>query len=157
MGVGKGRENGACVDYTNLNRACLKDCFPIPKIDQTMDATARYAFLSFLIVYSSYNQIPIAVDDQEKTTFITEHRLYCYMVMPFRLKNVGSTYQRLMNMMFKSQIGNKWRSTSTIWSSRAAKDTNTSIICITPSTYCEDVACDLTQKNVHLVYHMGSS
>ncbi|CAL9006169.1 unnamed protein product, partial [Prunus brigantina] len=52
-----------------------------------------------------YNQIPMAVEDQEKTTFITERGLYCYMVMPFGLKNAGSTYQRLVNQMFKDQVG----------------------------------------------------
>ena len=105
--VGK-KEKGkwrVCVDYTNLNRACWKDCFPIPKIDQTVDATAGYALLSFLEAYSGYNQIPMAVEDQEKTAFITECGLYCYTVMPFRLKNVDSTYQRLVNKMFKNQIG----------------------------------------------------
>ncbi|XP_070682894.1 uncharacterized protein [Malus domestica] len=106
--VGK-KEKGkwrVCVDYTNLNRACRKDCFPIPKIDQTVDATAGYALLSFLDAYSGYNQIPMAVEDQEKTAFITERGLYCYTVMPFGLKNAGSTYQRLVNKMFKNQIGN---------------------------------------------------
>ncbi|KAM2080626.1 hypothetical protein ACFX1T_034375 [Malus domestica] len=93
--VGK-KEKGkwrVCVDYTNLNRACQKDCFPIPKIDQTVDATAGYALLSFLDAYSSYNQIHMAVEDQEKTAFITERGLYCYTVMPFGLKNASLTYQ----------------------------------------------------------------
>ncbi|KAM1581578.1 hypothetical protein ACFX10_029417 [Malus domestica] len=108
MVVGK-KEKGkwrVCVDYTNLNRACRKDCFPIPKIDQTVDATAGYALLSFLDAYYGYNQILMAVEDQEKNAFIIERGLYCYTIMPFGLKNVGSTYQRLVNKMFKNQIGN---------------------------------------------------
>ncbi|KAI5335814.1 hypothetical protein L3X38_025948 [Prunus dulcis] len=52
-----------------------------------------------------YNEIPMAIEDQEKTAFITERGLYCYTMMPFVLKNTGSTYQRLVNGMFKYQIG----------------------------------------------------
>ncbi|KAI5317940.1 hypothetical protein L3X38_037647 [Prunus dulcis] len=70
-----------------------------------VDATAGYELLSFLDAYSGYNQIPMAIENQEKTAFVTERGLYCYTVMPFGLKNVGSTYQRLVNKMFKSQIG----------------------------------------------------
>ncbi|XP_016652621.1 PREDICTED: RNA-directed DNA polymerase homolog [Prunus mume] len=94
-----------CVNYMNLNKACPKECYPLPKIDQIVDATARNELLTFLDAYSGYNQIPMAVEDQEKTTFITERGLYCYMVMPFGLKNAGSTYQRLVNQMFKDQLG----------------------------------------------------
>ena len=56
-------------------------------------------------VYLGYNQIPMHVPDQEHTFFITDRGLYCYKIMPFGLKNVGATYQRLVNMMFKEQIG----------------------------------------------------
>ncbi|KAM1890319.1 hypothetical protein ACFX13_048205 [Malus domestica] len=87
--VGKKEKGKWCVyvDYTNLNRACRKDCFPISKIDQTVDATAGYALLSFLDAYSGYNQIPMVVEDKEKVAFITERGLYCYTVsrMPARL------------------------------------------------------------------------
>ena len=55
--------------------------------------------------YSGYNQIPMHVANQEHTSFITDRELYCYKVMPFGLKNVGATYQHLVNMMFKEQIG----------------------------------------------------
>lgn len=102
------KKNGkwrVCVDFTNLNKACPKDCYPLPKIDQMVDATAGYEKLSFLDAYSGYNQIPMAPEDQEKTTFISERGLYCYTVMPFGLKNAGATYQRLINRMFKEQLG----------------------------------------------------
>ena len=55
--------------------------------------------------FSSYNQILMAEEDQEKTAFVTSQGLYCYRVMPFGLKNAGATYQRLVNQMFKKQIG----------------------------------------------------
>jgi len=94
-----------CVDFTDLNKACLKDSFPLPRIDQLVDSTARHKLLSFMDTFSGYNQIRMAEKDQEKTTFIISQRLYCYKVMPFGLKNAGATYQRLVNKIFSKQIG----------------------------------------------------
>ncbi|KAL5550984.1 hypothetical protein UlMin_001160 [Ulmus minor] len=94
-----------CVDFTDLNLACPKDSFPLPRIDQLVDATARHELLSFMDAYSGYNQIRMHEEDQEHTAFLTNHGLYCYKVMPFGLKNAGATYQRLVNKMFKDQIG----------------------------------------------------
>nr|CAN82191.1 hypothetical protein VITISV_017991 [Vitis vinifera] len=94
-----------CVDYTNLNNACPKDSFPLSRIDQIVDSTTRQGMLSFLDAFSGYHQIPMSLDDEEKTAFIMPHDLYCYRVMPFRLKNVGATYQRLMTKIFKPLIG----------------------------------------------------
>ena len=61
--------------------------------------------MTFMDVFSGYNQIRMAEEDQEKTSFITSQGLYCYRVMPFGLKNAGATYQRLVNKMFSRQIG----------------------------------------------------
>ena len=94
------------MDFTDLNKACPKDSFPLPRIDQLVDATSGHALLSFMDAYSGYNQIPMHIPDQEHTFFITKRGLYCYKVMSFGLKNAGVTYQRLVNMMFKEQIGN---------------------------------------------------
>ena len=55
--------------------------------------------------FSGYNQIKMKEVDQEKTSFVTSQGPFCYKVMPFRLKNAGATYQRLMNKMFMHQIG----------------------------------------------------
>ena len=93
-----------CVDFTDLNNACPKDSFPIPKIDQLMDSMVGHKLLTFIDAFSGYNQIQIAEEDQEKIAFITSQGLYCYMVMPFSLKNVGAMYQRLVNQMFSKQI-----------------------------------------------------
>ncbi|XP_074378676.1 uncharacterized protein LOC141720227 [Apium graveolens] len=94
-----------CVDFTNLNKACPKDSFPLPRIDHLVDATTEHALLSFMDAYSRYNQIPMYGPDQEHTSFITDRGLYCYIGMPFGLINVGATYQRLVNKIFKRQIG----------------------------------------------------
>ena len=82
-----------CVDFTNLNKACPKDPFPMPKIDQLVDATVGHPRMSFLDAFQGYHQIPLALDNQEKTAFITPIGNYHYKVMPFGLKNAGSTYQ----------------------------------------------------------------
>ena len=70
-----------------------------------MDETVGHELLSFMDAYSRYNQIPMYVHDEEHISFIIEHGLYCYKVMPFGLKNSSATYQRLLNMMFKDLIG----------------------------------------------------
>uniref|UniRef100_A0A2N9H9Y5 Uncharacterized protein n=1 Tax=Fagus sylvatica TaxID=28930 RepID=A0A2N9H9Y5_FAGSY len=94
-----------CVDFTDLNKACPKDSFPLPRIDQLVDSTAGHRLLTFMDAFSGYNQIMMDDADQEKTSFITSKGLFCYKVMPFGLKNAGATYQRLMNRMFHHQIG----------------------------------------------------
>jgi hypothetical protein len=94
-----------CVDFTDLNKACPKDSFPLPRIDQLVDSIAGHKLLTFMDAFSGYNQIVMNEADQEKTSFITSRGLFCYKVMPFGLKNVGATYQRLMNRMFHDQIG----------------------------------------------------
>ena len=94
-----------CVDFTNLNRACPKDSYPLPRIDTLVDSAARHELLSFMDAFSGYYQIKMKEEDQEKTSFVTSQGLFCYKVMSFGLKNAGATYQRLMNKMFAHQIG----------------------------------------------------
>ena len=94
-----------CLDFTDLNKACPKDPFSMPKIDQLVDATVGHHRMSFLDAFQGYHQIPLALDDQEKTAFVTPIGNYHYKVMPFGLKNTGSTYQRMMTRMFESQLG----------------------------------------------------
>jgi ribonuclease HI len=95
-----------CVDYTDLNRACPKDVYPLPCIDRLVDNSSGFKLLSFMDAYSGYNQIPMAMADKEKTAFMTESGNYYYNVMPFGLKNAGATYQRMMNKVFRGEIGN---------------------------------------------------
>ena len=89
----------------DLNDACPKDSFPLPRIDQVVDASAGHGMLSFLDAFSGYHQIPMHSLDAEKTSFIIPHGLFCYNVMPFELKNVGATYKRLVTKMFRSLLG----------------------------------------------------
>ena len=67
-----------CVDFTDLNRAYPKDSFPLPRIDQLVDSIAGHKLLTFMDAFSGYNQIKMAEEDQEKTSFITSQGLYCY-------------------------------------------------------------------------------
>ena len=93
------------IDFTDVNKACPKDSFPLPRIDLIVDTTAGHELLKFMDALSGYNQISMDPDDQEKTSFVTAQGTYCYRVMPFGLKNAGATYQRLVNRMFHKQIG----------------------------------------------------
>src|SRR6266487_3749988 len=94
-----------CVDYTDLNRACPKDAYPLPNIDKLVDNSSGFKLLSFMDAYSGYNQIKMAEIDKKKTAFMTETGNYYYNVMPFGLKNAGATYQRMMNKVFHNEIG----------------------------------------------------
>ena len=76
----------------------------LPRIDLIVDTTAGHELLSFMDVFSGYNQTSMDPNDQEKTSFVTGKGTYFYRVMPFRLKNAGATYQRLVNKMFQKQI-----------------------------------------------------
>ena len=93
-----------CIDYTNLNKACPKDPFPLSRIDQVIDSTAGCELLSFVDVYSGFHQVPLNPADQIKTSFITPYGAYCYLTMPFGLRNAGATYQRCMQKCLHTQI-----------------------------------------------------
>ena len=94
-----------CIDFTDLNKACPNDCYPLPRIDLLEDVTVGHSFLSFMDAYSGYNQIYMYPSNEEKTSFITDQITYCYRVMPFGLKNAGATYQCLINHIFRGLIG----------------------------------------------------
>ena len=94
-----------CVDFIDLNKACPKNSYPLPQVYILVDSMARHQLLSFMDAFSGYNQIKLNKANQEKTSFVTSQGLFCYKVMSFGLKNVGTMYQRLMNKMFAHQIG----------------------------------------------------
>ena len=93
-----------CVDFTDLNKTCPKDPFPVPWIDQLVDAMVAHPQMSVLDAFQEYHQIPLVLDNQEKIAFVTPIRNYHYKVMHFGLKNAGSTYQRMMTKMFEPQL-----------------------------------------------------
>ena len=94
-----------CIDFTDLNKVCPKDPFPLPKIDQLVDATSGHQRMSFLDAFQGYHQIAMSPTNQEKTAFITPRGIFCYKVMPFGLKNAEATYQRMITKMFVEQLG----------------------------------------------------
>ncbi|GJV34124.1 reverse transcriptase domain-containing protein [Tanacetum coccineum] len=94
-----------CVDFTDLNKACPQDCYPLPEIDWKIESLCDYPFKCFLDAYKGYHQIQMAEEDEEKTAFHTPQGVYCYTKMPFGLKNAGATYQRLVDKAFDKQVG----------------------------------------------------
>jgi hypothetical protein len=93
------------VDFTSLNKACPKDPYPILRIDQIVDSTAGCDLLCFLDAFSGYHQVKMARDDKEKIAFSTPCGVYCYICMPFGLKNAGATFQRLVRKALGAQMG----------------------------------------------------
>jgi hypothetical protein len=93
------------IDYTNLNKACPKDEYPLSHICQIIDSIASCELLSFLNAYLGYHQINLAIDNKDKTSFITPFGIFCYTKMAFRLKNGGETYQKCIHIILELQIG----------------------------------------------------
>ncbi|GKU96922.1 hypothetical protein SLEP1_g10102 [Rubroshorea leprosula] len=94
-----------CIDFTNLNEACPKDPHPLPNVEKLVEQAAGHERMSFLDASSGYHQVQLLLDDQEKIAFYAGDAIYCYVMMPFGLKNAGATYQKLVQIIFKLQIG----------------------------------------------------
>lgn len=82
-----------CVDYTDLNKACPKECYPLSRIDALVDSTSSFELLNFMDSFFGYHQIKMRESDQIHTSFRAVETTYCYEVMPFGLKNARATYQ----------------------------------------------------------------
>ena len=93
-----------CIDYRKLNDATRKDHFPLPFMDQMLERIAGHAYYCFLDGYSGYNQIHIAPEDQEKTTFTCPYGTFAYRRMPFGLCNAPATFQRCMLAIFHDMV-----------------------------------------------------
>jgi hypothetical protein len=94
-----------CIDFTDLNKACPKDKFPLPRIDSLVNAAASLELMSPLDYYSGYHQIWMKKEDEPKTSFITPSGTYCYLWMPKGLKNAGGRFSRMTARVLHSQIG----------------------------------------------------
>jgi hypothetical protein len=94
-----------CIDFTDLNKACPKDEFPLPRIDSLVDAAASSELMSLLDCYSGYHQIWMNEEDEPKTSFITPSGTYCYLRMPEGLKNARGSFSRMTAKVLHSQIG----------------------------------------------------
>ena len=93
-----------CIDYRKLNKATRKDHFPLPFLDQMLDRLAGHEYYCFLDGYSGYNQIAIAPEDQEKTTFTCPYGTFAFRRMPFGLCNAPGTFQRCMMAIFSDMV-----------------------------------------------------
>jgi hypothetical protein len=93
-----------CIDYRKLNTATKKDHFPLPFIDQMVERLARHKYYCFLDGYSGYNQVPMDLKDQEKTTFTCPFGTFSYRRMPFGLCNASVTFQRCMISIFSNMV-----------------------------------------------------
>jgi hypothetical protein len=96
-----------CIDYTSLNKACPKDPYPLPRIDQIMDSTFGCDLLPFLGAYSGFHQIQMSREYRKHTAFVTVDGLHCYVVMLYGLKNALPTFVRAMSKTFGDLIRDK--------------------------------------------------
>lgn len=93
-----------CIDFIDLKKTYPKDNFPLPKIDQLIDAMVGHRLRSFMDAFSGCKQIKMYEPNQEKTTFNTNQGMYCYKVICFSLNKAGVTCQRFVNKIFKDHI-----------------------------------------------------
>jgi hypothetical protein len=93
-----------CVDFTDLNKACKKDDFPLKRVDKIVDDAANSEMLSLLDMFSGYHQIRVRKEDEQKTSFITPFGTFCFVRMPEGLKNAGCTFSRIIAIVLHPQL-----------------------------------------------------
>jgi hypothetical protein len=102
------KQNGKwqmCINFTDLNKCCPKDDFPLVRIDKIVDSTTSCKMIVLLDCFSGYHQIWLHKEDEEKTSFITPFRAYCYLRMPEGLYNAGPMFYRITKATLKDQVG----------------------------------------------------
>ncbi|KAK4381618.1 hypothetical protein Sango_2950600 [Sesamum angolense] len=93
-----------CMDFRNLNKACPKDLYPLPRIDQLVGSTSECELVRMMDASQGYHQIMLAPEDHKRVSFIILDGTFCYVAMPSGLKNAGATYQRLVDKIFRPQL-----------------------------------------------------
>ncbi|XP_072148512.1 uncharacterized protein [Setaria viridis] len=93
-----------CIDFTDLNKACPKDDYPLERIDKVVDDATNSEMLSLLDLFSGYHQIKIKKEDEGKTSFVTPFGTFCFVCMPEGLKNAGQTFSRMTVIVLDSQL-----------------------------------------------------
>jgi hypothetical protein len=96
-----------CIDFTDLNKACLKDEFPLPRIDSLINAAVTSELMNLLDCYSGYHQIWMKKEYELKTSFITPSGTYCYLWMPEGLKNAGGSFRRMTSNVLSTHREDK--------------------------------------------------
>jgi hypothetical protein len=94
-----------CTDFTNLNKYCPKDDFPLARIDQNVNSAAASEMMALLDCFSRYHQIWLRLEDEKKTSFITPFGTYCYLRIPEGLRNARPTFCRMTKAALKDQVG----------------------------------------------------
>jgi hypothetical protein len=94
-----------CIDFTELNKACPKDPYLLPRIDIIIDQAAGCEMLSLLDCFSGYHQVWMRREDEAKTGFTTPFGIFCFVRMPEGLRNAGPTFNRMMKPILGSQLG----------------------------------------------------
>jgi hypothetical protein len=98
-----------CINFADLKKATPKDNYLLLRMDQVIDLAASAAIMSLLDCFSGYHQCWMVKEDEEKTSFITPFRTFCFVRMPEGLKNVGPTFTRMTGEVFKPQIGRTFK------------------------------------------------
>jgi hypothetical protein len=94
-----------CIDFTDPNKACIKDEFLLPRFDSLVDITATLELMSLLDCYSGYHQIWTRKEVRPKTSFITPSGIYCYLRMPEGLTNAGGSFSKMIAKVLSTQMG----------------------------------------------------
>jgi hypothetical protein len=93
-----------CVDFTDLNKACMKEDFPLERVDKIVDDATNSEMLSLLDMFSAYHQIRVHREDEEKTSLITQFGTFCFVIMPEGLKSAGCTFSRMIAIVLHPQL-----------------------------------------------------
>jgi hypothetical protein len=96
-----------CTDFIDLDKWCPKDDLPHVRTNKIVNSAAGSEMMALLDCFSGYHQICLYKENEEKTSFITPFKTYCYLRIPEGLRNAGPTFYRMMKAAIKDQVGRK--------------------------------------------------